>query len=166
MKKNYKDTVMNLSKTTALFEGAKLSGSITTGEHVGIWFNAVLRGDMAPITIGDNTNIQDNAVVHTNTDMPTTIGNNVTVGHSAIVHAAHVEDDALIGMGSIILDGATVKKGAFVAAGTIVPPGKTVPENTLVMGNPMKIVKALSDEDRAAMRKNKDSYVTLKDQYT
>jgi len=158
---NYLDKTPTIEKSAKIFQGANVIGDVTLGKNVGIWYNVTLRGDMAPITIGDNTNIQDHTVVHTDLNMPTTIGKNVTVGHMAIIHAATVHDEALIGMGSIILDGAVIGKNALVAAGTVVPPGKTVPERTLVMGNPMRIVKELSDEAIQDILRNKDYYVKL-----
>jgi carbonic anhydrase/acetyltransferase-like protein (isoleucine patch superfamily) len=162
---NYLDKIPKVDKTAHIFEGAKVIGDVTIGAHVGVWYNSVLRGDMAPITIGDSTNIQDGTIIHTDTDAPTVIGNHVTVGHQAIIHAATVHDHALIGMGSIILDKAIIGAYALVAAGTVVPPGKKVPEKTLVMGNPMKIVRLLTDEEIQSIEKNKDRYVTLLSDY-
>ena len=151
--------------TAKIFENAVLSGDITVSKNVNIWFNASLRGDMAPIFIGENTNIQDNAVVHTNTNLPTHIGANVTVGHGAIIHAATVEDDCLIGMGSIILDGAIIKKGALVGAGAVIPPNKVIPERMLVVGNPMRIIRELTEKELEANKNNKDYYLKLMQEY-
>ncbi|MFW5913685.1 MAG: gamma carbonic anhydrase family protein [Bacillota bacterium] len=148
-----------------LFEGAHVVGDVTLGKEVSVWFNTVIRGDVAPVIIGDHTNVQDGTVIHTDTDFPTIIGKNVTIGHSAVVHACTVEDNALIGMHSTILDGATVETGALVAAGTVVPPGKTVPKNTLVMGNPMKVVRELTPEELKANRENADHYIELMKSY-
>ena len=161
----HNDILPTIDPTAKIFENAVLSGDITVSRNVNIWFNASLRGDMAPIFIGENTNIQDNAVVHTNTGLPTYIGKNVTVGHGAIIHACTVEDDCLIGMGSIILDGAIIKKGALVGAGAVIPPNKVIPENTLVVGNPMRIVRELSVKEKEAMKLNKDYYLKLMAEY-
>ena len=161
----YLDKTPTISKHAKVFSGAQVVGDVTIKDYVGVWYNAVLRGDMAPIVIGENTNVQDGAIVHTNIDMPTFIGKNVTIGHGAIIHAATVEDAALIGMGSIILDGALIGKNALVAAGCVVPPGKKVDPKTLVMGNPMKVVKTLSEDDIKAILKNKDYYVKLLNDY-
>jgi len=162
----YLDKMPKISDSARVFQGANVIGDVTLSDNVGVWYNCTLRGDMAPITILENTNIQDHTVIHTAVDFPTHIGKNVTVGHRAIIHAATVEDEALIGMGSIILDGAHVGKNALVAAGTVVPPGKKVPERTLVMGNPMKIIKELSDEAIEDILKNKDHYVKLLSDYS
>ena len=145
--------------------GADVIGEVVLEEKVNLWFNATVRGDMAKVLIKEGTNIQDNAVVHTNTDAPTTVGKMVTVGHSAIIHAATVGDYALIGMGSIILDKAVVSDYAMVAAGTVVPPGKVVPPRTLVMGNPMRIVRELSDEEVEANIENSRKYIKLAGEY-
>ena len=161
----YLDKMPVIAKTAKVFSGARVVGDVTLKDYVGVWFNAVLRGDMSEIVVGENTNIQDGVIVHTNTDLPTIIGKDVTIGHNAIVHAVTIEDGALIGMGSIILDGAVIGKQALVGAGCLVPPGKKVPERTLVVGNPMKIVKTLSDDELDEIRRNKDYYVSLLSKY-
>ena len=161
----YLDKTPKIDPSSKIFPGALVIGDVTVGKSVGIWYNAVLRGDMAKITIGDYTNIQDGVIVHTNTDLPTYIGSNVTVGHNAIIHAATVQDGALIGMGSIILDGAIVESEALVAAGCLVPPNKIVKSRTLVVGNPMKEVKTLSEKELEAIKNNKDVYVSLLNDY-
>lgn len=154
-----------IDATATVFPTAVIAGDVTLEANVNVWYNATIRGDMAPVLIKENTNIQDNAVVHTNTNLPTMIGKNVTVGHSAIVHAATVHDNALIGMGSIILDGAVIGEGSLVGAGTVVPPGKNVPPNTLVVGNPMKIVRTLSEREQQGIRDNALEYLTLTANY-
>ncbi len=161
----YKNIKPKISEKAFIMPQAIVVGDATIGSLASIWFNATVRGDMAPITIGEGTNIQDNAVVHTDTALPTNIGKYVTVGHSAIIHAATVGDYALIGMGSIILNKATVGEYAMVAAGTVIPPGKTVPPRTLVMGNPMRIVRELTEEEIASNKKNALTYITLAEGY-
>lgn len=145
--------------------GADIIGEVIIEKDVNMWFNATIRGDMAKVTIKEGTNIQDNVVVHTNTDAPTNIGKMVTVGHSAIIHAATIGDYCLIGMGSIILDKAVVGDYALVAAGTLVPPGKVVPPRTLVMGNPMRIVRELTEEEIEANIENSRKYIKLAREY-
>ncbi len=161
----YKNIKPNIDPQAILLPSAVVVGDVTLEAKANIWFNATVRGDMASIFIGEGTNIQDNAVVHTDTNLPTHIGKYVTVGHSAIIHAATVGDYALIGMGSIILNKAVIGEKAMVAAGTLVPPGKIVPPRTLVMGNPMRIVRELSDEEVEANRHNSLHYIDLSGQY-
>lgn len=154
-----------IPQSSKIFDGAIVVGEVYLGEKVSVWYHAVIRGDMAKIVIGNNTNIQDNAVIHTNTDMPTLIGDNVTVGHGAIIHAATIEDNCLIGMGSIILDGAYIEQGAMVGAGCLVPPGKIVPKKHLAIGNPMKIVRELTEDEVASTLKNAEHYIQLMGEY-
>lgn len=165
MKLTYKNKLPNVDETAKIFPGAIIVGDVTIGKHVGVWYNSVIRGDMAEVTIGDETNIQEGSIIHTNINLPTHIGKSVTIGHMSIIHAATIMDEALIGMGSIILDGAIIKKQALVAAGTVVPPNKVVEERTLVMGNPMKVIRILRDDEIEAIKKNKDYYVKLLSEY-
>ncbi|MFA5007041.1 MAG: gamma carbonic anhydrase family protein [Candidatus Izemoplasmatales bacterium] len=156
-----KDLRPRIDPSAVAMPTAVVTGDVTIGADVSVWHHAVVRGDMAPVSIGSMTNVQDGAVIHTNTGLPTTIGARVTIGHLAIVHAATVEDDALVGMGAILLDGAIVGAGAMVAAGTVVPPRKVVPPGTLAIGNPMRIARDLTEAERAANRLNVEHYVAL-----
>jgi len=161
----YKDISPKISKKAKIFKNAVIAGDVTIHDFVNVWYNVTIRGDMAPVTILENTNIQDNTIIHTNTDLPTHIGKNVTVGHGAIIHAATVKDNALIGMGSIILDGAVIGENSLVGAGCVVPPFKTVPDRTLVIGNPMKIIRELTDKEIKDIEFNKDNYLKLMTEY-
>ena len=145
--------------------GGKIIGDCTIEEDCNIWFHATIRGDMDKITIKAGTNIQDNAVVHTNIDAPTYIGKYVTIGHSAIIHACKINDYALIGMGSVIMDKAEIGEYVLVAAGTVIPPGKKIPAKSLVMGNPMKIVRELSEAEIEANIQNARNYIKLANDY-
>ncbi len=124
-------------------EGAKVIGDVTLNSGSNIWFNAVLRGDDDSITIGNNTNIQDNCTVHCSKGTPTVIGNYVTVGHNAVVHGCTVEDNCLIGMGATILDGAVIGEGSIVGANALVTGNTIIPPNSLVLGSPAKVVKEI-----------------------
>ena len=161
----YKDKYPSISTTAKVLSNAVISGDVTLKDHVNIWFNVSIRGDMAPIIIEENTNIQDNAVIHTSNGYPTSIGKNVTVGHGAIIHACTIEDDCLIGMGSIILDGAIIREGALIGAGAVIPPNKEIPKNTLVIGNPMRIIRELTPEELLANKENVNHYLTLMKEY-
>lgn len=144
---------------------AEVIGDVTLGADTGIWFGAVLRGDIARISVGDRSNVQDNAVIHTDCDTPCLIGADVTIGHGAIVHGATVHDGALIGMGAIVLNRAVVGEGAIVAAGALVPEGKEIPARWLAIGVPAKPVRELTPAELERTRKNTAHYVAEKDRY-
>jgi carbonic anhydrase/acetyltransferase-like protein (isoleucine patch superfamily) len=120
---------------------AVVMGDVTLGARASVWYASVLRGDMAPITIGADTNVQDGSIVHVDEGVPCTIGERVGVGHRVILHGCTVEDDSLIGMGSILLNGVRIGRGSVVAAGAVVPEGMQVPPESLVMGVPGRIVR-------------------------
>lgn len=146
-------------ETCWLAETAVIIGDVTMGEDCSIWFNAVIRGDVNSIIIGNNTNIQDNATIHgTYEKASTSIGNNVSVGHNAIVHGCTLEDDVLVGMGSIIMDNAIVQKGAMVAAGAVVLANTIVETNTIYAGVPAKKVKDIDPENRAMTERIAGNY--------
>jgi carbonic anhydrase/acetyltransferase-like protein (isoleucine patch superfamily) len=125
-----------------------------------VWYNAVLRGDINRIVVGDYSNIQDNGVVHLADDYPCLIGRHVTVGHSAIVHACTVEDECLIGMGATILDGALIGAQSIVGANALVTQGMVVPPGSMVLGSPGKVVRTLAQADRENLKHWADKYVT------
>jgi carbonic anhydrase/acetyltransferase-like protein (isoleucine patch superfamily) len=120
-------------------------GDVTVGADASIWYHAVVRGDMAPIVIGAQSNIQDGTVVHVDDDVPCTVGARVGVGHRVILHGCTVGDDCLIAMGSILLNRVTIGAGSVVAAGAVVPEGMQVPPRSLVMGVPGRIVRQVDD---------------------
>ena len=131
-----------------------------------MWFGAVARGDVHYIRIGENTNIQDNAVVHvTHNKFPCLIGHRVTVGHSAVVHACTLEDECLVGMGAVVLDGALVQQGAMVAAGAVVSPGKVVPTGFIWAGMPAKPMRAMTDAEKEYLAWSAQHYTNLAKKY-
>ncbi len=141
-------------------ENATIVGEVTLGDKCTVWFNAVLRGDVNFIKIGDRTNIQDNATIHgTYEKAPTTIGSDVSIGHNAIVHGCTLEDQVLIGMGAMVMDGAVVKKGAIVAAGAVVLEGTVVEENTIYAGVPAKKVKEVEGKNREMLLRIAGNYL-------
>lgn len=131
-------------------ENATVLGRVILKENASIWFNAVLRGDNDPIEIGENSNIQDGSVLHTDHGVPLTIGKNVTVGHMVMLHGCTVDDGTLIGIGSTILNRAKIGKNCIIGAHSLIPEGKEIPDNSLVMGSPGKVVRQL-DENAAQM---------------
>src|SRR6476469_6944102 len=148
-----------LGPNVYLARTAVVLGDVTLGAHASVWYNAVLRGDINRIVVGDYSNIQDNAVVHLADDYPCLIGRYVTVGHSAIVHACTVEDECLIGMGATVLDGAVIGAQTIVGANALVTQGTVIPAGSMVLGSPAKVVRTLSPDDRALLRTWADKYV-------
>ncbi|MBR4348356.1 gamma carbonic anhydrase family protein [Fibrobacter sp. UWR2] len=144
-------------------DGAVLVGDVEVGDDSSVFYNAVLRGDLAPIRIGKRTNIQDNVTVHVSTGVPTVIGDEVTVGHNAVLHACTIDDNVMVGMGAIVMDGAHIKKNCIVGAGAIVTQGKEFPENSLVLGAPAHVVRELTTEEIEGVRGGVDRYVEIKD---
>ena len=141
--------------------GAHVAGDVHLGENVGIWYNAVVRGDANSITIGDNTNVQDNTTVHTDSDFPVHIGKGVTVGHNAIVHGCTIGDNTVIGMGSILLSGAVIGENCIIGAGSLVTGKMRIPDNSLAFGNPAKVVRTVTAEEIKSNQDNAAHYVQL-----
>ena len=140
-------------------DSADVIGDVTIGENVSIWYQSVVRGDVAPVYIGANTNIQDGSILHEATDIPVVIGEGVTIGHGAIVHACTVGDNTLIGMGAIILDGAKIGKNCIIGADALVTKGTVVPDGMMAFGSPAKVVRALSGEEIEGNRHSAEKYV-------
>lgn len=146
-------------------DNARITGDVTLGKDVGIWFGCVLRGDDAPLTIGARSNVQDLTMIHADTGVPNTIGCEVTIGHRCVLHGAEVGDRALIGMGAILLGGSRIGAESIIGAGCVVREGFVVPPRSLVVGVPGKIVRELSDEDVAGLVASADGYVAKIRQY-
>jgi len=144
---------------------ATVTGNVTLGRDVGIWFGAVIRADKDRIVIGDRSNIQDNCVVHTSKGFPVTLGTDVSVGHGAILHGCTIGNRVLVGMGAIVLNGATVGDGSVIGAGSVVTEGMIVPEGSVVVGVPGKIIKQATDTQQQHILKNAASYVELAREY-
>jgi carbonic anhydrase/acetyltransferase-like protein (isoleucine patch superfamily) len=132
-----------------LAPGASVIGSVKLGDRVSIWFGSVLRGDIAPIEVGEGSNIQDNSVLHVGDDDPCIVGRNVVVGHRATLHGCRVEDNCMIGIGAIVLSGAVVGEGSVVGAGALITQGTIIPPRSLVLGAPAKIKRPLTEEEIA-----------------
>lgn len=149
-----------IDETAYIASTAAIIGAVRLGPNVSIWHQVTLRGDANFITVGANTNIQDNAVVHIDSgEYPTRIGKDVTIGHSAIIHACTLEDCCFVGMGAIVMDGAVVEREAMVGAGALIPPGKVVTSGTLWVGNPGREVRALTDKEKQALKTSAERYV-------
>ena len=141
--------------------GAVVRGRVTIGALASVWFGCVLRGDLEPIAIGEETNVQDLTVVHVDRGHPAIVGRRVTIGHRAIVHGATVEDEAVIGMGAVLLSGSTVGQGALVAAGAVVTEGFIVPPGRIAAGVPATLRGAVSEELRQRFALGVDGYIEL-----
>ena len=138
---------------------ATLIGSVILHNQASVWYNAVVRGDSDIITIGERSNLQDAAVLHTDPGIPLTLGNNVSVGHQAMLHGCTVGDGSLIGIGAIVLNHAVIGKRCLIGAGALIPEGKTFPDGVLVVGSPGRIVRELNPEEQAGLLENADIYV-------
>jgi carbonic anhydrase/acetyltransferase-like protein (isoleucine patch superfamily) len=139
--------------------GAVLVGRVRLLKNASVWFGAVLRGDNDWITVGENSNVQDNSVVHTDPGQPTTIGANVTIGHKAILHSTIVGDNSLIGMGSTLLNRSRIGRNCLIGANTLIPEGKEIPDNSLVLGAPGRVVRQLTGAQIAMLQISADIYV-------
>ncbi len=142
---------------------ADVIGDVTVGAHASIWYQCVLRGDIAPIVIGEGTNIQDLTMVHVDIDRPCRIGSGVGIGHRAIIHGCEIEDGCLIGMGAIVLSHAVVGAGSVVAAGALITEGARIPPDSLVVGVPGRVVRPVDEELRGRVRLTVEHYRALKD---
>jgi len=161
----YKDFSPSLAEGVFIAESADVIGQVSLGKDASLWFGVVARGDVNKIVVGDFTNIQDLSMLHVIDDVPLIIGNGVSVGHKAILHACTIEDNCLIGMGAIILDRAYIGKNSVVAAGSVVPPGKVYPENSMIMGNPAKVVRPLRPEEIRNYGEHYKSYIKTKNDF-
>ena len=140
---------------------ASVVGDVTLGSEASVWYGCVLRGDIAPIRVGDRTNVQDLSVVHVDTDTPCVIGDDVGIGHRAIIHGCTIANDVLIGMGAIILSHAVIGEGSVIGAGALVTEGTVVPPGSLVVGVPGRVVREVDEELRARTRMTVEHYRAL-----
>jgi carbonic anhydrase/acetyltransferase-like protein (isoleucine patch superfamily) len=140
-------------------DGVTLVGAVRVAADASVWYSAVVRADAAPIEIGAGSNVQDGSVLHSDPDFPVRVGERCTVGHRAVVHGCTVEDDALIGMGAVVLNGAVVGRGSLVAAGSVLLEGTVVPPDSLVAGVPARVKREVTDAERERMRSGAESYV-------
>ncbi len=165
-----KDLVPQIDSSAFIAWNAEVAGDATIEKNVSIWFSATIRADIAPISIGENSNLQDSAVIHVDTDVPCIVEKNVTVGHGAILHSCTVKEGSTIGMGATVLNGAIIGKNSIVGAGSLVTQGKEFPDNSLIIGSPAKVVRTLSKEDLASSHENTKNYVhkgqAAKEDYT
>lgn len=148
-----------IAQSVWIAHNATIIGDVALGERSSVWFNVVIRGDNAPIKIGDETNIQDGSVLHNDEGVPLTIGSRVTVGHMAMLHGCTIGDDCLIGIDAVVLNDAVIGKGCLIAANALIPEGKIIPDRSLVVGSPGRILRTLTDEEFAKLNANAQHYV-------
>ena len=138
---------------------AVVLGQVELKDNASVWFGTTIRGDNEPITIGENSNVQENCVLHTDPGCPLTIGRDCTIGHKAILHGCEVGDNSLIGMGATVLNGAKIGRNCLIGAGALIPENKEIPDGSLVMGMPGKIIKELSEEQIRGLTQSAVHYV-------
>jgi carbonic anhydrase/acetyltransferase-like protein (isoleucine patch superfamily) len=165
MIRDYKGKMPQIAPTVFLAENCAVIGDVVLADRVNIWYGAVLRGDEGAIEVGENSNIQDNATVHTNQEYTVKIGKNVTVGHNAVIHGCTVGDGTTVGMGAVILNGAVVGSGCMIAAGALIKEGAVIPDGSLCVGVPAKIVREMDENSRRRMIENAQIYVELGEEY-
>jgi carbonic anhydrase/acetyltransferase-like protein (isoleucine patch superfamily) len=144
----FKGKTPSIDDSVFIADYVTITGDVTIGQESTIWFNTVIRGDVAPTIIGNRVNVQDLCCLHQSPNNPLILEDEVTIGHQVTLHSCIVRKGALVGMGSIILDGAEIGEGAFIGAGSLVTPGKKIPPNSLAMGSPARVVRELTDADR------------------
>ncbi|MCX7920679.1 MAG: gamma carbonic anhydrase family protein [Clostridia bacterium] len=165
MIQKYKQYLPEIDESCYVAPNSIIIGNVKIGKNSSIWYNTVIRGDTAKITIGSCTNLQDGCILHCSHDKDLIIGNNVTVGHGAILHSCIVDEGCLVGMGAIILDGVKIGKNCLVAAGALLTPNTQVPDNSLVLGNPGIIKRQLTDEEVAKIKMSSQEYIRLANEY-
>ena len=144
---------------------ATVIGDVTLGDNVSVWWGSVLRGDNDPMAIGDNCNVQDGCVLHTDPGFPLTVGNNVSVGHMVMLHGCTIGEGSLIGINSVILNGAKIGKNCLIGAKALISEGKEIPDNSLVLGAPGRVIRDISDDQRDLMAHIIQSYVARWQRY-
>ncbi len=158
---NFKDKTPEISEGVYISDNAAVIGDVRVSKDASIWFSATLRGDEGKITIGEASNVQDNACIHSNT----TLGRGVTVGHNAILHGCEIGDNTLIGMGAIVLDGAVVGENCIIGAGALVTGRTVIPAGSLVLGSPAKVKREITPDEISANAHNAEEYVSLAKAY-
>lgn len=156
---DYKNHTPKISDSAFIAPNATIIGDVEIGENSSVFFGSVVRGDIAPARIGNNTNVQDLSVLHQTPGLPLTLEDNVTIGHKVTLHSCTVKQGALVGMDSIVLDEAVIGENAFVGAGSLVTGGTVIPPNTLAFGRPAKVVRELTSEDLEEMKRINETYV-------
>lgn len=154
------DFAPQIDDTAFIADSANIIGKVNIAAHASIWFDVTIRGDNELISIGENSNVQESAVLHTDMGYPLTIGRHVTVGHQAMLHGCTVHDGALIGIQAVVLNGAIIGNNCLVGAGALVTEGKQFPDNSLIIGSPAKVARTLTEDEIRLFHQNTANYVT------
>ncbi|HEV2612757.1 MAG TPA: gamma carbonic anhydrase family protein [Noviherbaspirillum sp.] len=149
----------DIDPSAYIADSANIIGKARIEANASVWYEATIRGDNELITIGENSNVQEGSVLHTDPGFPLTVGKNVTIGHQAMLHGCVIGDGSLVGIQAVILNGAKIGRNCLVGAGALVTEGKEFPDNSLIIGSPAKAVRTLGDEDVARLGRNAESYV-------
>ena len=153
------DARPRIDDSAYLTESATVIGDVTIKANASVWYGVTIRGDTEAIVIGENSNIQEATVMHTDKGFPLTVGDNVTVGHQAMLHGCTIGDGSLIGIQAVVLNGAKIGRHCLVGAGALVTEGKEFPDNSLIIGSPAKAVRTLTEEQLAGLKKSAETYV-------
>lgn len=156
---HYKNIEPEIDETAYIAKNATIIGDVTIGADSSIWFQTVIRGDVAPTRIGSGVSVQDLSLIHQSPDMPVIIEDGVTIGHQTTLHSCIIRKNALIGMGTILLDGVEIGENAFIGAGSLATPGTKIPANSMAFGRPLKVIRSLTEADIAEMTRIRQSYI-------
>ena len=156
---DFKNNTPTLHEESWVASNAILIGKVILKKDANIWFNAVLRGDIETITIGEGSNVQDGSVFHTDPGCPVTLGKNVTVGHMVMLHGCEIDSDTLIGIGSTILNKTKIGKNCIIGANTLIPENKIIPDRSLVLGSPGKVIRQVTNKEVEEIKENAKHYV-------
>ena len=165
MIRNFRDKKPQVHESAYVAQSAQIIGDVILKENASIWDNAVLRGDIGRIEVGEGSNIQDVSSIHNTEGIPVIIGKNVTVGHRAVLHSCTIGDNTLVGMGAIVLDNVVIGKNCLIAAGAVVTPNTVIPDGSMAVGIPARVVKTLTESQINDNIKNAEEYVALARDY-
>lgn len=155
---SFNDKTPKIEENVFLAEGSQVIGEVQIGEKASVWYNSVIRGDLASITIGKRSNIQDLSVLHVNRNQPLVIEDEVSIGHSVVLHGCTIKSGSLIGMGTIILNNSIIGEETLVAAGSLIPENKTYPPRVLLMGSPARVIRELTEEEIESLHQTAERY--------
>lgn len=165
MIKELKGKKPDIKESCFIAENAAVVGDVKIDENTSIWYGVCIRGDMDRTIIGKNTNIQENSTLHNDFGTPTIVGNNVTIGHNCVIHGCKINDNVLVGMGSIILNGAEIGENTIIGAGSLVTQNKKIPSGVLCLGSPAKVVRNLTEEEIKSIEESSKHYIEMANEH-